>query len=127
MTWQRSLRASPFRKAQQIRHSVANWLAGLSLRARLSLLVALVVAIGIVMATYLQVRVVERTIEQALVSEAESTAQTITDDLRARRVDPGDITDRLHDFIEANPAVRVITVVGADHTDPAVLASTSSE
>ena len=127
MTWQRSLRASPFRKAQQIRHSVANWLAGLSLRARLSLLVALVVATGIAMATYLQVRVVERTIEQALVSEAESTAQTITDDLRAGLVDPGDITDRLHDFIEANPAVRVITVVGADHTDPAVLASTSSE
>ena len=138
----------------QIRHSVATWRAGspvrgpqrgssvggpparqprwgvrdgLSLRARLSLLVALVVATAIALSTYLQVRAVERMIEQELVAEARSTAQTIADDLRARRIDLTDITDRLHDFIEANPAVRVVTVVRPEGPDTPVLASTSSE
>ena len=100
---------------------------GLSLRARLSLLVGLVVATAIAMASYLQVRVVERTIEQALVQEAQSTAQTIADYLRARRFDATDVTDRLHDFIEANPAVRIITVITPDGPDASVLASTSSQ
>lgn len=118
---------APTSEPQQIRHSVAKWRMGRSLRARLSLLVALVVATGIAIESYLQVRVVERTIEQALVEEARSTAQTITGDLEARRLDPADIADRLHDFVEANPAVRIITVITTQGSDVSVLASTSSQ
>jgi two-component system, NtrC family, sensor kinase len=119
--------AGTVRYAQQIRHGVAKWLARLSLRARLSLLVALVVAGVIAMATYLQVRVIEGTIEQQLVEDAASSAQTIAHDLRTQPVDSTTMADRLNDLAEANPYVRVITIVVAGDPGTSVLASTSSE
>jgi hypothetical protein len=127
MTFETVRQSVPASEPRHIRHSVANWLMGRSLRTRLSLLVALVVATGIAIESFLQVRVVERTLEQALVEEARSTAQTITGDLQTQRLDLADVADRLHDFIEANPAVRIITVVTIQGADVSVLASTSSQ
>src|SRR5207253_856029 len=108
------------------RHTVARWRGALPLRARLSLFVAVVVAAGIIGVSYLQVRVVEQTIEQALVDAARSTAQTIAEDMETRRIDAGDITDWLHDFIEANPSIRAITLITDEGPGVSVLASTSS-
>jgi signal transduction histidine kinase len=108
------------------RPAVAGWRSGLAMRVRLSLLVAVVVALVITALTYLQLRAVERTIDTELTDSARLTAQAIADDLGTRGLNPVDLDDWLHEFIEANPAVRAITVVTADGV-PSILASTSSQ
>jgi signal transduction histidine kinase len=116
----------PVNGAAHDRPAVAGWRSGLAMRVRLSLLVAVIVALVITALTYLQLRAVERTIEEELTDSARLTAQAIADDLGTRGLNPIDLDDWLHEFIEANPAVRAITVVSADGV-PSILASTSSQ
>jgi two-component system, NtrC family, sensor kinase len=108
-----------------IRHSVAKWPGGLSLRARLALSVALGATALIALLSFLQVRLVERTVEQQLVGSARATAQAVADGMSSR--DETDLPGWLHEFIEAEPSVRVITLVSIDTLEPSILASTSSQ
>jgi signal transduction histidine kinase len=121
--------ASSLAARRHLRHSGAKWPRGLSLRARLSLLVALVIAAVVTALTVLQVRATERTIEQTLVDAARLTAEAVADDLRGRDapLDADDLRGTLHEFIEANPAVRAISVVTFTDGGFTLLASTSTE
>ena len=57
----------------------------------------------------LQVRLIERTVETQLVDSATATAQAVADGMRP--LDETDIPGWLHEFIEAEPAVRAISIV----------------
>ncbi|HXH06054.1 MAG TPA: ATP-binding protein [Vicinamibacterales bacterium] len=108
---------------------MADWLGGASLRVRLSLLVAIAVAAVVTALTYFQLRAIERTIGEELLASAELTARAAAEELaRADRpLDEIELREALHEFAEANAAVRALTVVAATPTGPTVLASTSSE
>jgi hypothetical protein len=97
--------ASPFR------HSGAKWRAGLSLRARLAVLVGLGVAAVIALLSLLEVRLVERTVETQLVDSARSTALAVANGMGS--LDEADVPGWLHDFITADPAVRAITTTAS--------------
>jgi two-component system, NtrC family, sensor kinase len=112
-------------KGRPFRHVVAKWRYGLSLRARLALFVALGVTAVIALLSFLQVRLVERTVEQQLIDSARGTAQAVADGMRS--IDEVDVPGWLHDFIEAEPAVRAITLVAFDNGESSVFASTSSQ
>jgi two-component system NtrC family sensor kinase len=101
----------------------------LSLRARLLLLVAIVVAAVLTTATYLEVRSFERTIERELLKTAERSARAVVDDLTARgaEFDPADVRDTLNELIEADQALRSLSIFEGDSQAVHVLASTSSE
>ena len=111
--------------ARPFRHIVAKWRSGLSLRARLALFVALGVAGVVALLSLLQVRLIERTVEAQLVDSARATAQAVADGMRS--LDETDVPGWLHDFIEAEPAVRSISIVTLDHDDTSIFASTSSQ
>jgi len=115
----RSAAASPFR------HIVAKWRGGLSLRARLAALVALGVAAVIAVLSFLQVRLVETTVEKQLVDSGRATALAVSDGMSS--LDEADVPGWLHDFIAADPAVKAITLVEIDKGEPSIFASTSSE
>jgi two-component system, NtrC family, sensor kinase len=115
----RAAAGSPFR------HIVAKWRGGLSLRARLALLVALGVAAVIALLSFLQVRLVETTVEKQLVDSARATALAVAAGMGS--LDEADVPGWLHDFIAADPAVRAITLVEIDSGQPSIFASTSSE
>ena len=99
------------------------------MRARLLLLVAIVVAAVITTATYLQVRSFERTVELELLKTADGATRAVVDDLTARDMefDPNDVRDTLSELLEASPALRSLSIFEADAQDVQVLASTSSE
>jgi signal transduction histidine kinase len=103
----------------------AKWRAVLSLRARLALFVALSVAFVVALLSLLQVRLMERTVEAQLVDSTRATAQAVADGMRS--IEESDIPGWLHDFIEAEPAVRAISIVSLDHADTSIFASTSSQ
>jgi two-component system, NtrC family, sensor kinase len=107
------------------RHIVAKWRTGLSLRARLALLVALGVAAIVAVLSVLQVRLVEQTVEAQLIDSARATAQAVADGMRS--IDESDVPGWLHDFVEAEPAVRAISIVELDGGEPSIFASTSSQ
>ena len=111
------------------RPSAAKLIAPLSLRARLLLLVAIVVAAVITTATYLQVRSFERTVELELHKTADGAARAVLDDLTARGTEPdaADAQDTLNELLEASPALRSLSIFKADAQGVQVLASTSSE
>jgi signal transduction histidine kinase len=114
--------------AWHIRHSVAKWRGRLTLRTRLSLLVALVMALVITALTWLQLRAVEQTIEQELVNAARLTAETVRADLNVRpTLDGAELRDWLHESLGGNAGGQVITVISGDPSDATVLASTSSQ
>ena len=104
-------------------------IAPLSLRARLLLLVAIVVAAVITTATYLQVRSFERTVELELIRTADGATRAVIDDLTARGTafDPSDVRDTLSELMEASPALRSLSIFQADAQEVQVVASTSSE
>ncbi|HEV3214492.1 MAG TPA: ATP-binding protein, partial [Vicinamibacterales bacterium] len=104
---------------------MAKWLPGLSLRARLAVLVALGVAGVIAFLSFLQVRLVERTVEKQLVDSARATALAVANGMGS--LDEADVPGWLHDFITADPAVRAITLVEVDNGEPSIFASTSSQ
>jgi len=113
-----------------IRHTVAKWLPGLSLSARLSLFVALIVIGVVASVTYLETRSFERDIDRELMDAARLSAQLAAQNLAAREqpLDPLDIRDMLHDLVEADPVLDVISVIETDDAGHArVFISTSTE
>ncbi len=113
----------------QIRPTVAKMLLPKTLRGRLLLMVAVVVALVIGATEYLESRLFERAAISELTRNARSTAFAVADDLELRwpQLDPAAIGETLHDFLEAVPAVRSISVVTLAGSSPEVLASTASE
>ena len=102
---------------------------GLSLRARLTLLVAVVVAVVIGIESYLEISVFQSRVQRDILDAASSTAQAIADDLEGRgpaRVSGPQLHALLHDFIGAGPAIRDIAIVMLQPDGPTVAARTSS-
>ena len=100
-----------------------------SLRTRLPILIAVVVAGVLTTATYAELQSVGRGVEQNLVETADSTALAVVDDLAARGAsfDAADVRDRLHELIAANGALQSISIVEVDASGTSLLTSTSSE
>ena len=113
-----------------IRHTVAKWLPDMSLSARLSVFVALIVIGVVASVTYLETRSFERDIERELMDAARLGAQSAADNLAARDqpLDALDIRDVLHDLSEADPALDVLSVIETDQSGHLhVFTSTSTE
>src|SRR5262245_17489687 len=102
----------------------------MSLSARLSLFVALIVIGVVASVTWLETRSFERDIERELIDAARLGAQSAADNLAARDqpLDPLDVRDVLHDLAEADPVIDVISVVETDQNGNLhVFTSTSTE
>ena len=112
------------------RHTVAKRATALSLRGRLLLFVVLITAGVVGAVSYLEVRSFSLTVERELTDTTERTAQAVANALDNRQtpLDPLDVRDILHDFADADPVIRSISVVRmVDEGRPEVLASTLSE
>src|SRR2546426_3167952 len=102
----------------------------MSLSGRLSLFVALIVIGVVASVAYLEMRSFERDIDRELMDAARLGAQSAADNLAARDqpLDPLDIRDMLHDLVEADPVLDVISVIETDETGHRrVFTSTSTE
>lgn len=101
----------------------------MTLRARLLLLVATVVAAVLTTSTYFEVRSFERVLRGELVATAERAARAVAVDLRSRGVaaDSGDVRDTLNELIEANPALRSLSIFETIAGNVEIVTSTSSE
>ena len=116
--------------SQHVRPTVAKWFEDLSLGARLSFFVALIVFGVVTSVAYLEVRSYEEHIDRDLVDAARLAARSAADTLaeRALPLDPLDIRDSLHDLVEADPVLDAISVIDADDTGHLrVFTSTSTE
>ena len=102
--------------SRHIRPTVAKWFQDISLGARLSLFVALIVFGVVTSVAYLEVRSFEGHIDRDLVDAARLGAQSAADTVaqRAPPLDPLDIRDTLHDLVEADPVLDAISVIEAD-------------
>ena len=101
-----------------------------SLRVRLLVLVAVIVAGVIGAVAYLEMGSFRRQIERELDDTARQTATAVANDLRSRPSfpDAADMQDTLNDFAKADPVLRSISIVAIDRAGAAeVIASTSSE
>lgn len=97
---------------------------------RLSLFVALIVALVGTSVAFLEERAWERNIDRSLVAAARLASQSVVDDFSARDepLDPQDLRDALHDLLSADPSLDVLTVLRANGTgDVDIVASTSTE
>jgi len=115
---------------QHVRPTVAKWLREISLGARLSLFVALIVAGVVTSVAYLEVRSFEQHLEQDLADSARLGAQAAADSLaqRALPLDAQDVRDTLHDLVAADPVLDGISVIEADPAGRLrVFTSTSTE
>lgn len=114
--------------AEPNRRRVADWRIARSLQAGLTLLVAVTVAAVIGAVTYAEIRLFESGVERDLRDVARSAATAISDDieLRTEPLDGAAIARMLHEFIDATPVLRTITVVRADPEGWRAVASTSS-
>jgi two-component system, NtrC family, sensor kinase len=116
--------------ARQIRHAVAAWRPGMSLRLRLVLLVGLALALVIGATTYWETRTFETALDRDLRDTARSTAEAAADDMELRpepfATSSTELDSMLREFLEAVPALREITIVTGDGPAAQVLASTSS-
>ena len=122
--------ANPMTARPHIRPTVAKWFRDLSLSARLSLFVALIVFGVVTSVAYLEVRSFEGHIDVDLEDAARLGARSAADAVAERPlpIDPLDIRDTLHDLVEADPVIDAISVVEADADGEArVLTSTSTE
>jgi len=102
----------------------------MSLSGRLSLFVVVIVIGVVASVAYLEMRSFERDIDSELVDAAQLGARSAAADLAARGqpFDPLDTRDTLHDLIEADPVLDVISVIETDETGHLrVFASTSTE
>jgi two-component system, NtrC family, sensor kinase len=97
-----------------------------SLRARLSLSAALVVATVVGVSNFLQARIVDRTVEAEAVDAAAAIALGVSADLGEHKSLPAtaELEDLLADYRKAVPAVRSITVTAAEERPGGVVAST---
>jgi signal transduction histidine kinase len=100
-----------------------------TLRVRLLLLVATVVAAVLTTSTYFEVRSFERVLEGELVATAGRAARAVVEDLKSRgaAVDTADVRDTLNELIEANQALRSLSIFEAVAGNVEIAASTSSE
>jgi signal transduction histidine kinase len=108
---------------------VAVWTA-VSLRARLSLFVALIVAGVVASVTYLETRAYEAELDRDLVDAARIAAQSAADTLVgfSEPFDAREVRDMLHDLVEADPLIDAMSVVEiVPGGGPQVLTSTSTE
>jgi two-component system NtrC family sensor kinase len=98
-----------------------------SLRARLGVSAALVVAAVIGLSTYLQARIVARAVEAEALDAAAAIALGVSADLGEHATTPStaELVDLLADYRKAVPAVHSITITGLHPTG--VVASTESE
>ena len=115
---------------RHIRPTVAKWFQNLSLGARLSFFVAVIVFGVVTSVSYLEVRSYEGHLDRDLVEAGQLAARSAADALaeRAPPFDPLDIQESLHDLVEADPLLDAISVVEADATgDVRVFTSTSTE
>jgi two-component system, NtrC family, sensor kinase len=94
-----------------------------SLRARLGVSAALVVAVVVGLSTYLQARIVARAVEAEALDAAAAIALGVSADLGEHTSTPttADLVDLLADYRKAVPAVQSITVTAA--APAAILAS----
>ena len=116
--------------SRHMRPTVAKWFQDISLGARLSLFVAIIVFGVVTSVAYLEMRSFEGHIDRDLVDAARLGAQSAADTLarRAPPLDPLDIRDTLHDLVEADPVLDAISVIETDQTGHLrVFTSTSTE
>lgn len=93
------------------RHTVAPWHARMPLRWRLMALVGAGVTALVFGLTWLQVRAIERAVEQQLADTGRLASQAVADDLElAETIDPAEVGRTLHEFLAADPALRAIAV-----------------
>ena len=87
------------------------WRVPLSLRVRLALLVAIVVAAVIGIEGFLEIRMFERGGQKDLLDAAAATAEAVADELSLRRSphNAADIHALLRDFLSASPTVPAKT------------------
>jgi len=97
-----------------------------SLRARLGVSAALVVAAVVGLSTYLQARIVARAVEAEAVDAAAAIALGVSADLgeHSTTLSTDDLVDLLADYRKAVPAVQSITITAA--APAAVVASTDA-
>ena len=113
-----------------IRPTVAKWLGDASLGTRLSIFIALIVAVVVTSVAYLEVRSFEQHIETDLEDSARLGAQSAAEAISQRGLplDPLDIRDTLHDFVAADPVLDAISVIEAESPGRLrVFTSTSTE
>jgi signal transduction histidine kinase len=113
-----------------VRPSVAEWFATLSLSARLSFFVALIVFAVATSVAYLEVRSYEGHIEQDLADAGRLAARSAASVLALQTApyDPLDIRDSLHDLVAADPVIDAISVIERDQAGQLrVFTSTSTE
>jgi signal transduction histidine kinase len=93
------------------------------------LLVATVVAAVLTTSTYFEVRSFERVLRGELVATAERAARAVAVDLKSRSAaaDSGDVRDTLSELIEANPALRSLSIFETIAGNVEIVASTSAE
>jgi two-component system NtrC family sensor kinase len=108
--------------------TVGRWFRRLSLRAQITLLIALVITIVVAVSTYLQIRAFEASLLNDLLTRARSTAQTVADtiELMPEPLNVESLGDSLREFKEAVPSIHDISIVELRQTQPVVVASTSS-
>ncbi len=113
----------------QNRPSGAKWLRTISLRTRLAALVALAVALVTGIASVLELQASEQALRRDLLGAAQSTAMAVADDIEVgtELPPPGEIANALHEFIEAVPSIRSVSVIRVDRDGAHVIASTSAE
>jgi signal transduction histidine kinase len=102
----------------------------MSLSARLSLFVAVIVIGVVASVTVLENRAYERQIDADLENAARFAAQSAADTLgdRAEPLDALEIRDTLHDVTESDPLIDTLSVIAEDPAGAArVVASTASE
>src|SRR4029077_17277081 len=94
------------------------WLGDASLGTRLSIFIALIVAVVVTSVAYLEVRSFEQHIETDVEDSARLGAQSAADAISQRGLplDPQDIRDTLHDFVAADPELDAISALEAELT-----------
>jgi signal transduction histidine kinase len=108
---------------------VAIW-SVVSLSARLSLFIALIVIGVVASVALLEMRAYEAEIDRDLVDAARIAAQSAADTLagHAEPLDAGEVRDMLHDIVEADPLMDAMSVVRVNAAgEPQVFTSTSTE
>ncbi len=115
---------------RQFRPTVAKLRDAFTLRVRLGLLVALVVSAVVGVSSYLQIQSFEDSATAELFKTGRNTAESVAAEIEVQdkdNVNPDDIGIILHNFNDANPAIRRISVVTLDpqNRTPQVYATTA--
>src|SRR5215467_11445526 len=96
----------------QNRHTVAAWLGARSVVAKVSWLVAIIVAVVVTGVALLEVRSFVSSIDDELTRSARQTCQAAAIAVESLRPgDPSDLRDILHSLSEVRPEVDSISVI----------------